>query len=902
MINVFPHSLIRIAGSPYEGIEDLQYVETLAGLNKLAELNRSLNRIKEQVSQELYHLISQTANPQVQNQLLSLKRAVYNDRKVNPETIHMMKAIINESRLSLVISYLDQRDKRNELIHHLNSIYTKEQHIAREKMGHLASAEYFNAALVMSSTSLASQVRNYTKSSNGSGKVNSQTELGLLKYITRQICKTSPFSFFTSISTIRAEENVTSRIVTGDFTPSSNVRLNNHLFRNLIDLLYSYRPVYKKFVIQVNPTLHEVQGAYKFLVNINNVESFQTIERSPVLNLVVGTVANSEVSFEMATNALLDQIDEEKEVLEDYLYRLISIGLFEFDIGISGLDPFWNKHLHAVLRNHEASDLPAFKKLIDSLEYLTSACFTFENAKAEGRLAIMKESHHSLSTAFQEIKKEISNLDISAASPEDGKQVFRIHRRTDLVLRAEQIFYEDTIIKSESTIDKNSLESLVRLFNHSLQLFKFSTEAGAEAEKLKSFFLFNYSENESVGILKFYEDYVRRIYGMDEQQGVKDRARSGYTRWLEAKHELKERWVKEFVDWSSNSSIKNDIDAGSVTIAIQDIESINNKLGIVSLQTKTSYGAFIQPYLSSNGELCCVSNSVFSGFGKMASRFLHLFDRKITAELQNWNKDLAPPKSVFAEPADGTFFTANIHPPLLHTEVLIPGGNKNPDAESRIPISDLIVRFDKSADEIQLIDKRNGVRVYFCDLGFQSPKERSKLYNLLCGFTPIEFLSTGLLVNTINHQSSLFVRNSSVKILPRISIEGRITIQRKTWLIPKDLAPVFLPTQSEFDHFQVADTWRKVHGLPDEVFIHLNDEKSLSNLSDDQLKRLGRDDYKPQYYNFTKPIFLPILKRLLEKAPSTIKLQEMKPDSSELLSFAGKKRVTELLVQWYNHD
>src|SRR5262249_32457675 len=116
------------------------------------------------------------------------------------------------------------------------------------------------------------------------------TELGLMRYISRIYAKTSPFSSFTHLAIARVvkdgnamiqmEKNEEPRI-------SSHIRLNNYLYAHLRNLLTTDRGIYLSFPVRTNPSIRFEAGQYVFLTNSSNIEAFQHLQANRVLEVIL---------------------------------------------------------------------------------------------------------------------------------------------------------------------------------------------------------------------------------------------------------------------------------------------------------------------------------------------------------------------------------------------------------------------------------------------------------------------------------------------------------------------------------------------------------------------------------------------------------------------------------------
>ena len=118
-----------------------------------------------------------------------------------------------------------------------------------------------------------------------------------------------------------------------------------------------------------------------------------------------------------------------------------------------------------------------------------------------------------------------------------------------------------------------------------------------------------------------------------------------------------------------------------------------------------------------------------------------------------------------------------------------------------------------------------------------------------------------------------------------------MVLQRKHWIIKGSQLKI-LANESDFNYYYRINIWRKQKQIPDKVFITIGNGKRRE-------EGLSPDDYKPQYIDFSNPVFLPLITKLFKKSDE-IKMAELLPVMDDALKFGASKYTAEFLVQWYN--
>jgi lantibiotic biosynthesis protein len=335
-----------------------------------------------------------------------------------------------------------------------------------------------------------------------------------------------------------------------------------------------------------------------------------------------------------------------------------------------------------------------------------------------------------------------------------------------------------------------------------------------------------------------------------------------------------------------------------------------------------SYGSFIQFYTETqpdgNEKLMGVVNSTFPGFGKLFSRFMHIFDRGKTDDLRHWNDSLSG-GALLVEDCDASYFNANLHPPLLPFEIRIPGGHNTLPSENQIPITELKVGMAEAGDRLKLIHGPTGKRAYVLDLGFQGHKGRSQLFQLLEKFSKVQYLFSMPVASAASTAAAPEKKEDAhpkseenaepeapeVEVTPRVVYEDQIVLKRKSWSVPVELLPFREPNETQWQYYLRVNRWRQELELPEEVFVYVVDRVQRSPGQNQKARAKQaptRDDYKPQYISFKSPFLIDLFERIIKRVAYGLKVVEMLPDSNQLLKVGSKKHIAEFTVQWYTYN
>ena len=1004
-MKIFPQTLVRFSGGPFDELDQLNLKASVSILERVDQCNKKINEIKNRVNDLLFKLIPSLPDSKVQNTVLSFKRDLHNDKDINREKIKLVEDCLSPEIKGEVENYLVLYAEKKKLLEDGKVVFDKEMITTRQNLFGLASNKNLQKGLLLSSKVLLDNISQYLgKNYDKIGKKELQTEQGVIKYISRMYTKTSPFSTFTNLC-IGDVSETPKKNADEKAEIKSHIRLNNYLYSYIRGLLFKNANIYRLLMLRPNPTIKNNNDHYLFLINSNNIESFQRIPANPVVELFF--VATNEkkggVVYKDLVAGVLDQIEASEEEIEAYLNQLIEYGFLEYNIGVSGIDPDWDKKLIEKLRpiekeipliadlikalitvrqfaeKYEAADLGERKQILDSAyAALRSVCMELHKAAGlpeeerftpEEQRVFQKKKEEEKKAAEKEVagagKKEGEEgaKAAGAVAEEDSKDnkaeeeiIFKHQNSTYFHFKAEQIFYEDTSLSIAPQYKEAEIKEVLGSFNDLLQELAAFDWTMDEKEKMNHYFIKKHGEEGITDLLSFYENFYRDFKkpeaeyqkilkkSMEKQQEEAKKAAAEEeknklamsneqlankkeepakpeplplpdelkVKKNEETAEFRKKWTDLFVAKMKEKKLGVD----EIALEIEDVKKINKEFPATEkiARKNSSFGVFAQPYRDpvNPGKWIFVLNGSFPGFGKMFSRFLHIFDDTVTNNLREWNQKLTK-EDLLLEDHDASFFNANLHPPLMPYEIWMPNGNNTLPADQQIPITEVELSYNKEEKQLQLTHIPTKKRVYVFDLGFQGHMGRSQLFQMLEKFSLAKYLGAYSLVNVLNSLSSpqsneknttdkQSGKKPTILIKPRIIYEGRIVLQRKAWIIPKQLLPLRKPGEESWSYFARLSEWRISNHIPEETFIFITGRGDSENAKPEDKKKLGRDDYKPQYINFNNPFLVNLFEKSIEKVPAVLRIEEMLPGSKDLQKFNTNRYVTECVFQWYEYE
>ena len=979
-MKLLPHTMIRVSGGPFEKLESLKLTESPRLIESITGLKAKLEPLKQKISDELYQLIPGLEDQAIQNLLVKIRRDIFNERNVSPERMERIKPHVPGTLLAEMDNYLSTREEINGLRQQGEALFAKETAAARRILAEEAMDEDLQNGLLLSSQSLFKRIPGYVKKVEKNARLKKkefQVERGLTKYISRMYGKTSPFSTFTNlvIGTITADapppdweggispllrlkENKKPEVL-------NHIRINNFLYQYLNTMFTKNQEIFRHFLIRPNPTLKKNEDHYLFLTNSNNIEAFQRIPANPALEVFtyLSTQKKEGITYDEMVRSIIENeyIDAPAETLEDFINQLLDYGFLEFNIGVSGIDPDWDRELAKKL-NHLEAKVPLIKELLAVLKKVRTLADRYGESNSDGRTQILNE-------AFEDFRAVCMKLHEAAGLPEDERktpeeiqkmrlekmkeaekeaaekdgeqekkaedtedkadeeieenkdddQPFKQVSTTYFNFKPENMFYEDTSLDIAPQLQEKEILDFTEILNDLLQRVKIFEGMFDERSKMYHYFTTKYGTDASVDMLTFYEDYYRdfkKPEAQKKEKKEKEKEESPLIPGIEKRSKANARWMEKF-----KTVLKDRVDKHSdeVHVTLRDLEETAKDFPddpTVSV-SPCSFGSFVHFYVEKTAEgekLMAVLNSSFPGFGKMFSRFLHIFDDVVTADIRRWNESLAKEEHLFLEDSDASYFNANLHPPLMPFEIRTPNGHNSLPSEQQIPVTELQVRVNEAEERLQLVHVPTRKRAYVFDLGFQGHRGRSQLFQLLEKFTMARYLYPQPMLNGINvlasGDSGLKPKEvkeeekprPEIRTLPRVVYRDGIVLQRKTWYVPRDILPLREPEESDWAWFCRVNEWRLQQGIPEEVFIFVVDRGGFQNIKPEDQKKITRDDYKPQYISFKNPFLINLLEKAMTRVPESLKIVEMLPNSRQLLNIGSNHYITEFVVQWYNQE
>ncbi|AMQ01766.1 hypothetical protein AY601_4948 [Pedobacter cryoconitis] len=906
-IEIFPHSLVRYAGMNYQVFDSFKLKGSKGILQKDHQMKAAKTKLKALICDGLFELITLQTDDLLRQQLINLKRQVFNDKKVNPQKLEELLGLFPADLTLDFHNYL-QVSQNMETFHQTNTLNYQQLLMEQsKKLQELAMDPHLQNGLLLSSPVLLEQLPGYLQKEPASFRQKElRIEFSLLRYLTRMCFKTSPFSTFTYTGIMQLADN-------GAVIPSpmakavkNSLRLNNALFEYLKSILIHHPGVNELLTVKLNKTATIKAGKIQFLVNFNNIESFQLLPASGLQLLVFNyfNSAQESINIKELANYMAYAVEEANYTsIKNYLLKLVAAGLLEVGMETSGIDPQWSLKLLNFFTKLESSE-PAVLQIIYLFKQLQQYQLAYAKGDTAKRKLILAYAEKTVAAVFQKLQAEaglpLSRDTTKEVDDQSKKQavngVFETQNFIPHHFSGRQLFYEDCYTPELEILEDGCLQDFAakadQLLNHLLPLDLLKTER----EKMSSFFLEHYPAQAQVKVIDFYQAYYFYVKKPEKEKSAKlGPAIPDPSEW--------EKTISEKLALITQHK-PNILNLGNDFFP----EALSTEAPVAAVQY--SRGLFVQFYkgkLQQEAEhkecFFGVINTVLPGMGKVSGRFLPLFTPDMTTDFVKYNTQLHP-EVLKVELNDASSFNANIHPSLLTRELALPGGNKSYPEKQQLPVDGLTVSFEQQTSALKLNYQQEQVFTY--DLCLESFYNRSNLYQLLAHFNQDTKLSLQPFINLVDAcYLDVEEQEQEIESLPRITYENSVILRRRTWRIKTASIPVQQAGENAYAYFIRINTWRAQHGIPVTFFLFLRKRSFvIKPAAQPNGKKEGlSDDYKPQFISFEQPLLVEMFKRLLARAGTHVIVEEMLPLTNAATDQAGYvEPVKEYLLQWYKYE
>lgn len=891
MIEILPYSLVRYASLPVGAFAPFHLAGLEQRLQRIHKMHDERSLLQTAICDRLYELVQTAPGDTERINLIRLKRVIYNNKTISVQLLTDCSPLLPPAlqvqlrKLFDLITAIDIAESNQET-HYQQHLSNSHRHLQQ-----LAGNPLLQNGLLLSSPVLYSQLPDYiSKDPKDFGPKEWRLIFSLLRYLTRMTFKTSPFSSFTYTGQAQFIDPHNAIFDSANPSIRSGIRLHNGLFEYIKSILNQHPVLNEYLLVRLNNTVRLEENKLSFLFNHHNIESFQKLPAVGLQRYILEQLRTAGTS-NMTFSALIQKLEPvvapaDRRQLKKHLMQLVDTGFLELSTDISAMDHHWSQALLRFL-SATSCDHPDLKLLVQLLENLDKVQAAYPEANVMQRKELLEVAEKEVNSSLKQLQAETGAAGtaitaISATAP------FKKTNPGPLHFSGRQLIYEDCYTDTTDRLSEAAVRQFIEKTDTLLQYLRPMEAMAPEREKMLSFFKQHYPVRASVNILDFYFDYYSNVKKQEKEAAPPQLTNSGP--WIENL----DRHLKEIVVPGQDIL---DLDAHFFD-AMSQAQNGHQKTGY-------SRGVFVQFYpesgdKASESTLIGVINAVLPGMGKVSGRFLHLFPPAMSDSIRSHNERLHP-DLLKAELSDGSFFNANIHPPLLFQECSLSDEHRHYPPERQIPVHELSVCHTEGEDFLSLFYQ--GQEVFAYDLCLESFYNRSNFYQLMAHFNSDDKVYLQPFINCIDRQYlPQDPATLPLILLPRIVYAETVIIRRKTWCVQRRVIPAPQGTETAAQYFVRLNSWRVDAGIPAAVFLFLRKRSFAIEevVKGHQAQKLLPDDYKPQYISFEQPILVDLFVRLLARAGQYLILEEVLP-TLDPTAGPAQDQVKEHLIQWYNY-
>ena len=889
-MKIFPYALLRLGGLPFNRLENLRSESLNESIQSVVRCEESLDSVIEQTCSTLFSEVSFQKDIKKKQVCIDLKRRVYNRKTINDLQQLKDQDFLREEAITAIDTYINHlnilSEKQKQYTQQYDLILSQSRRNLQEIM---ISEKAFLNGVLLSSSSLLDAAYDYLFLGKETTERNlHHIELSMLKYLSRTVAKTSPFSTFTrtAFPILKDPKKNLPDLDIAALKTISAVTLNNNILAHLKKLLLRYPPFYKSLHLKLNGTVKYRDNQLVFFVNISNTETFQTVQKSDLTDVIMEIFSHKDTrTFINIQHQIISQFDIDLSRAQHVIMDLVDNGILQFIFDVDRNDKDWHNKLCRLINKLSIAD-DHLLSLADGLQEIFKLSRSFEIAtEVSERKKILDQIHKIL---FDKLEVFYQILDIKKYDQNNKQIADNTHQVTKhrmpvkAEIKRENLIYEDTFLSDKMKLNRSKIETVIKTLEKLRLSLSFLDSFTRQKRSIYEIYIKLFPSDNSVPILDFFEAYERY------KEVVKDAI---FTSSIDAELDLHiDKQLTQFLGTATRT------EDGAYNISSKDLEFIDDNT-VLSLDktVSESYSVFVQiPFDSTNNILnnvpVVINSDFVGGHAKLMTRFLNVESNEPV--LKSARKYcLGNYDYVFAEYDDDSYFNANLHPLITEHEFEHLNGANKCKPENILKLRNISIVPDEERKSLSLIELGTGKRIYFLDLAFQDGRTRSSFYRFLSYFSNQGSYSYFPVVWRLSQELKVKSSDDSVTVIPRITFDNGLILKRKTWEISPDSFPIVSSKERKDEVHAKIIQWRLKLKLPAQVFISF--EKNSEKFS--------RRDAKPQFIDFDSPYFVLLFYRfyLCDKDISKLIIVEFFPNQSNMMSYNSEQYVSEFLLQWH---
>jgi hypothetical protein len=872
-LGVCPYVVVRRAGVSSDHFDRLVFAETIRLLDALDDLEQRGARHAAEMLSALERTIGDLTIPAVRQELIHLRRDVFNDRvpgrELSAAAEEALSHALSSAERDAWQAWLRNRQTREALRHEASGVFARELASKRHELTRLFRNREFRKGLALASPSLSAALDRYLQRPwDVAASRQRRIERGVLRYYTRAAFKLSPFSSFTRSRLIRLADPPAATSAAAPRGASSRIHRRVTVNRTLIGFvahaiarhpaLADEVPVYRaRSMRKEGRTLVFVSHRYgSGGPNRLRVpkEALVRIEETQAIAWLLAYLerAGGMVPRGRLMDAAADRLGDRRGAAA-LIASLVDVGLLIHKVP---LPEDGSPALDALIGFLDALPQPLAGELRSSLRVLASLAERYAGAGPAARREILAR----ISATAAEIRASLGAADTDEW---DGL-----------------LLYEDCV--EHPPIDLPCPEALAAPLEDLqtfVNLYGAMLDGNVAIREAIRHVLATEFGGGPVSFLSFAARYNKRCAA---GEALEQMAAASYTvnpLGLPALHALAELRRELSAVLTAHGDIDT-IDLRSAAAAHRWPE----RLAVLGLTGPTRgiscLSTFCQPLATASGSVLVV-NRIQPGPCRLLLRVCASLPegpdaKAVVASVKRWLaglRDRAVPCELLA-----TFdYNVNVAPRVTDTVINYVG---TPHDEGRtVELGELSLSL-REGGEIVLTHADGGRDAEIAPVvfGMMAPTFQPPLEFLLLSLGTSE----PVLYKPFDPHLWETEEDATTPVLrfPRLTC-GACIVRRRGWSVLRTEVPARTETETDADYFARVRRWQRRIGLPDEVFVRARTFKRRLPRSGGRPEQRNRILHKPQYVHFAHYFLVDLLDQIAEQSGSRLYIEEALPDAKD---------------------
>jgi lantibiotic biosynthesis dehydratase-like protein len=784
-------ALLRVANLPFDTLAALHAGSFLRDLEDLLETERALYRMTRSIADLLHAAAGEPCdNPghaKARFAILRLRRCVHNGRRLRENDFAEGGELLGTDLLAQLRRYEEVLEEVEQGRKALNASFGERLRRSRSELLRAATDPLLQHAIYLASRSLLPKLRDLARGdSSRFSHGERHTAAKVAAYVGRIATKTSPNGVFCSVAQVRFEGSSTSiKGVPG--ISHVDVLLSLAEVRKVAACLAVDPAVGPAIIPRPNPTLREKNGAWTFWKpasprNPTDEETLSRVKGQPILTLFLEEARRGIHTPVELLRVVAGRSGYECEELGSIYQTLVERGILiaEIEIPYSCRRRLRELAVSARRAGSRADWIATVERIEEAVDEIP-------------RLGLLARIE-----AMERIVKQFEPLPRNRSFNSD--ELFRVDAASSLAIRLPQRVLED--LRGPAGV---FAQLLAGIYPEVLQ-----------HRDLVSRFLKNHPPDTDVEFLDLYGDFAEpdnpaarpvEFPAPGDEAPVTDLG----VRIHSARRQTWEWFVRRAQEASPGEIVE--LSEATLRSLVGDLPDPRWAAGVLFQIGARS------PSEVDEGRYELVLNGLFNGIGLALSRFAHLLgdgrtgaDNRVIEELRRAWSSMERPGAILAELTfnhEARTANAGLRPVLFGHEIELPGDKSSPGVET-IPLTDLVIRYDTTADRLILRSVSRGLEV---------------IPVLSSGVSPSGIVSALIHIGrqgwqTVGYLPGFHARQ--VTRWPRF-VCGKLVLFRARWVFHgNDIPPLAKGKDvlSDVDFFIEVTRWRALQGLPRHVFVH----------------------------------------------------------------------------------